>query len=75
MASCGSPTCRLRGTGLTGVTRVAPSDDGERLLVTDEGTGREVVHAYDVRTGERVDTPARRSPSPERPRVEPEPAR
>jgi len=56
---------RLRGTGLTAVTRIAASDDGERLLVTDTRTGHEVVHAYDVRTGRRVDGSSTPSPSPE----------
>jgi len=65
---------RLRGTGLTAVTRVAPSDDGERLLVTDKGTGREVVHAYDIRTGERVDLSSTPSPSPEPAPRQPEPS-
>ncbi|MET0839137.1 MAG: hypothetical protein ABWY19_10175 [Marmoricola sp.] len=55
---------RLRGTGLTAVTRIALSEDGERLLVTDTAAGREAVHAYDVRTGKRVDTSRTPSPSP-----------
>ena len=64
---------RLRGTGLTAVTHVAPSDDGEQLLVTDKGTGRTVVHAYDVRTGERVDPTSTPSPS-SAPTPRPEPS-
>ena len=55
---------RLRGTGLTAVTDITPSDDGEQLLVTDSGTGREVVHAYDVGTGQRVDPAGTPSPAP-----------
>lgn len=63
---------RLRGTGLTDVTRVALSGDGEQLLVTTgsgTGPGKAVVHGYDVRTGRRADvsgTPAAR-PVPEAP--------
>jgi hypothetical protein len=53
---------RLRGTGLTAVSHVAPNDDGEQLLVSDSGTGSRAVHAYDVRTGRRV-APSTPSPS------------
>ena len=55
---------RLRGTGLTAVTRIALSEDGEQLLVTDAATGRAIEHAYDVRTGTRVDTSRPPSPNP-----------
>ncbi|MET0998898.1 MAG: hypothetical protein ABWX73_09310 [Marmoricola sp.] len=64
---------RLRGTGLTSVTRIAPGADGEQLLVTDTRTGREVVHAYDVRTGRRVDVTSTPSPSPTPSPRQPEP--
>ena len=55
---------RLRGTGLTGVTHIAPSADGQLLLVTDTRNGGEVVRGYDVRTGQLVDASTTPSPSP-----------
>ena len=64
---------RLKGTGLTAVSGITPSDDGKQLLVTDTGTGREVVHAYDVGTGKRVDVTSTPSPSAE-PTPPPDPA-
>ena len=43
---------RLRGTGLTAVTGVAPAPTASGCSSRTPRTGHEVVHAYDTRTGD-----------------------